>query len=283
MRELASKSTVAHYLRTGGMLNLQTKRGCPYRCTYCTYPVIEGRKLRLFDPDQVAREWASLIEAQAKFVFLTDSVFNSHVGHNLRVAGKLLKHGTIVPWGAFFAPTRPPRDYYRTLRDAGLTHVEFGTESLSAPMLRAFRKPFSPEHVLQAHAAALEARLHIAHYIMLGGPGETLDTAWETLRRCDQLENAVFFVFVGVRVYPSTELYRVACDQGVVSATQDPLTPCFYLSPTAPLAVLEELVHNHAGTRRNWVCGSGGENVAAVTRRMYARGAIGPLWERMLL
>ena len=36
-----------YYLKNGGMLNLQSKRGCPYRCIYCTYPCIEGRRLRL--------------------------------------------------------------------------------------------------------------------------------------------------------------------------------------------------------------------------------------------
>ncbi len=36
----------AFYLNCGGILNLQSKRGCPYECIYCTYPRIEGRKLR---------------------------------------------------------------------------------------------------------------------------------------------------------------------------------------------------------------------------------------------
>ncbi|HSO19495.1 MAG TPA: cobalamin-dependent protein, partial [Desulfosarcina sp.] len=29
---------LAWYLAHGAMLNLQTKRGCPFRCIYCTYP-----------------------------------------------------------------------------------------------------------------------------------------------------------------------------------------------------------------------------------------------------
>jgi hypothetical protein len=78
-RALTSPETVTHYLRWGGMLNVQTKRGCPYLCSYCTYPGIEGRKLRLFEPDDVADEWEALVKAGAKFLFVTDSVFNSHV------------------------------------------------------------------------------------------------------------------------------------------------------------------------------------------------------------
>src|SRR5437899_2005308 len=38
------------YFERGGMANLQTKRGCHYKCTFCAYPVIEGRGMRTRDP-----------------------------------------------------------------------------------------------------------------------------------------------------------------------------------------------------------------------------------------
>jgi lipid biosynthesis B12-binding/radical SAM protein len=51
-----SRETAEFYLSWGGMLNIQTKRGCPYRCGYCSYPAIEGRQLRFRDPESVAEE-----------------------------------------------------------------------------------------------------------------------------------------------------------------------------------------------------------------------------------
>ena len=44
---------LGYYLENGGMLNLQTKRGCSFNCIYCTYPQIEGHVMRLFDPREV--------------------------------------------------------------------------------------------------------------------------------------------------------------------------------------------------------------------------------------
>ena len=41
-------SPAEFYLASGGMLNLQTKRGCPFHCSYCTYPHIEGGRMRFF-------------------------------------------------------------------------------------------------------------------------------------------------------------------------------------------------------------------------------------------
>ena len=281
-RQLASAKTVGQYLRWGGMLNVQTKRGCPFRCTYCTYPAIEGRSLRLFDPEDVAREWEALVRAGAKFLFVTDAVFNSHVRHNLAVADALVRRGLTIPWGAFFAPLRPPPGYYRRLRDAGLTHAEFGTESLAAPMLRAYRKPFTVEHALAAHREARAAGLHVAHYLLLGGPGETRATVTETLDRCERLDDAALFFFCGVRIYPRTELHGLAIAQGQVAAHDDLLAPRFYAPDGLPVAAIAELVATRGRGRRNWVIGSGDERMAATIKRMYQRGRIGPLWELLV-
>ena len=281
-RRLTSPETVTHYLRWGGMLNVQTKRGCPYLCTYCTYPGIEGRNLRLFDPEEVAREWQSLIEAGAKFLFVTDSVFNSHVRHNLAVAEALRRQHLAVPWGAFFAPTRPPRDYYRRLREAGLTHAEFGTESFSPAMLQSYRKPFVVEHALAAHREARAAGLHVAHYIMLGGPGETAETVAETLDRCDSLDDAALFFFCGVRIYPSTQLHAIALREGQISANDDLLEPRFYNPAGIAIDAIATMVTGRARGRRHWITGSGSAEMARAIRRMYQRGRIGPLWDRLV-
>jgi len=281
-RALASRETVGHYLRWGSMLNVQTKRGCPFRCTYCTYPAIEGRRLRLFPPEDVAREWAALVQAGAKFLFVTDAVFNSHVRHNLAVAEAVQRRGCTVPWGAFFAPLRPPPDYYRRLRAAGLTHAEFGTESLAPAMLRALRKPFSVEHALAAHREARAAGLFVAHYILLGGPGETRASVSETLDRCERLEGAALFFFCGIRIYPRTELHRIALAERQVTPGDDLLAPRFYEPAGLPVAAIADLVATRARGRRHWVVGSGDQQMAAAMKRLYQRGRIGPLWELLV-
>ena len=38
------------------MGNIQTKRGCDRKCIYCTYPLIEGRKLRFRSPEKIVDE-----------------------------------------------------------------------------------------------------------------------------------------------------------------------------------------------------------------------------------
>lgn len=89
------------YLQNGGMLNLQSKRGCSFSCLYCPYPRIEGRQHRLTDPHEVALTARRLQELGAKYFFITDSAFNSDVQHSLEVAAAFRSAGVSIPWGAF--------------------------------------------------------------------------------------------------------------------------------------------------------------------------------------
>ncbi|MEA3232876.1 MAG: lipid biosynthesis B12-binding/radical SAM protein [Thermodesulfobacteriota bacterium] len=279
------KTDQAHlrfYLKKGGMLNLQTKRGCRHRCIYCTYPHIEGRNQRLFDPDEIARTALRLQAAGAKYFFVTDSTFNTDTDHNLAVANAFKRARITVPWGAFFAPMTPPVDYFNTLADAGLTHVEFGTESLSDPVLSTYRKPFRSRHVFQAHRAALDAGLHVAHYFLLGGPGENPETMDETLAQAERLKKCVLFFFCGMRIYPYTELYDIARREGRLAEAGSLVAPVFYRSAAIDGKVRVQRVKNWADGHPNRIIGAGGDKMANIISRMYERGYSGPLWEYLI-
>lgn len=271
-----------YYLKKGGMLNLQTKRGCPYRCIYCTYPHIEGRRTRLFNPEDIARTARQLQQAGAKYFFITDSTFNTDMDHNLAVAKAFKRAGVTLPWGAFFSPMIASGDYFSVLADAGLTHVEFGTESLSDPVLSAYRKPFQSRGVFQAHQAALNAGLHVAHYLLLGGPGERAKTVAETLARAVELERCVLFLFCGMRIYPHTELFDIARREGQLTDTGGMVDPVFYRSPAIDGKAMILEVKKWAQGRPNRIVGAGGDRTANVISRLHQRGYCGPLWEHLI-
>ena len=267
------------YLERGGILNLQTKRGCPFRCIYCTYPHIEGCRMRLVPPDEVAREARGLQEMGARFLFITDSAFNADVDHSLAVARAFRREGLTIPWGAFLAPTRPPDSYYDTLAGAGLTHAEFGTESLCDSQLKRYGKPFGVEEVFAAHGSARRSGVNNAHYFLLGGPGEDKQSLDETMNRMEELGKAAFFLMCGVRIFPHTSLYDLAVEEGQVRPGQDLLSPVFYRAKGITTEAIIERVKRQAHGRVNWVCGDGGEEMERIVTRMHAHGRSGPLWE----
>ncbi len=278
----ADHSYTSFYLKRGGMLNLQTKRGCPFKCVYCTYPQIEGTRFRLVPPGEVADTARMLQDAGARYLYMTDSTFNGSAEHSLAVAAAFKKAGISIPWGGLFTPLSTPPDYYNILADAGLMHVEFGTESLSNTVLDSYGKPFRRGDVFDSHRLAVAAGLHVAHYLMLGGPGENEATLRETLAGADELGKTVFFVFAGVRIYPRTVLYDTALNEGQIGPDRNLLEPVFYWSSTMNRKAMRELVQDHAGSRINWVLGSGSPQTHKSLVRMHARGHVGPLWEQLI-
>ena len=281
-KQLPQSPHLPYYLKNGGMLNLQTKRGCPFRCIYCTYPHIEGRKLRLISPKAAAEEALGLEAAGAKYFFVTDSVFNSHTDHSMAVAEAFITAGLKIPWGAFFAPMEPPKGYFELMARGGLTHAEFGTESLCNAVLDRYGKPFRTKDVYDAHKGAIEAGLYVSHFFLLGGPGENRDSIEETLNNIEKLNRSVFFFFPAMRIYPHTDLYDMAVGEGQISVSQNLLEPCFYASDNIPRDEILERLETHAAKRPNWVVGAGGEATAGIVARLYERGHTGPLWEHLI-
>jgi radical SAM superfamily enzyme YgiQ (UPF0313 family) len=281
-RQVRRPPSAAHsryYIQNGGMLNLQTKRGCSFRCLYCSYPQIEGGTHRLTDPEEVAQTALGLQKIGAKYLFFTDSAFNSDIRHSLEVAKALQQARLSIPWGAFFAPIAAPEDYYALMAKAGCRHVEFGTESLSDTMLKALRKPFRAADVRKAHRQVGRARIHVAHYLLFGGPQESAETVNETLDAIEQLERSVFFLFTGIRIYPETPLYDMAVAEGKITGETDLLRPVFYQPDDIDLGQIEAIIRKRAAGRSNWVTGSGGQHIADTVRNLHGHGFAGPLWE----
>lgn len=274
--------SLAWYLANSGILNLQTQRGCVFRCVFCTYPGIEGRCVRARPAEEVAREAVALQRAGARYLFLTDSVFNTSAEHCLEVAGAFRRAGLSIPWGAYFAPRSPPPGFYDRLAEAGCEHVEFGTEALSDAVLGRIRKSFRRAHVFEAHRAARAAGIHVAHFLILGGPGETEETLEETFREAEKLNDAVLFFFCGMRIYRGTELALMAIAEGQIAEDSDLLRPVFYRPHRLAPSELEQRLRARAAGNPSWVVGGGEERTHRILNQMYRRGRTGPLWENLV-
>jgi radical SAM superfamily enzyme YgiQ (UPF0313 family) len=234
------------------------------------------------DPAEIAAAARGLQASGAQYFFITDSVFNADCAHSIAVAEAFKKSGVSIPWGAFFAPLKQPGDYFQIMADAGLTHVEFGTDSLSNAVLASYRKPFRDQQVFRAHQAAIDAGLYVAHYFLLGGPGENPQTLRETLSGIGSLDKSALFFFCGMRIYPDTALYDIAVKEGQIAEGRSILEPVFYRSPFIDSDEIVRQVQKKANRRLNWVIGAGGEETAKIVNRLYQRGHCGPMWEYLI-
>lgn len=271
----------ARYLALGGMANLQTKRGCPFQCLYCTYHHVNGPSLRLRSPAEVVNELTSMVEeTKLDEVFFVDDIFNWPHDHAMSICEEIATRGLQVRWTCFATPHGFTRDLAWAMKRAGCRGVEFGTDTAAPSMLRALNKPFSREEIRCASRVCREAGLPDAHYLVFGGPGETTETMGETFASLDEFKPRAVLAFLGIRIYPKTPLHAAAISDGVIGEEDDLLLPRFYISPQIGAEKLKAAVGSHAKPRHSWVVpGLGIRSDPAILAALRRSGRRGPLWD----
>jgi radical SAM superfamily enzyme YgiQ (UPF0313 family) len=201
--------------RRYGTIGVQTARGCPHHCLYCTYPLLEGHLLRRRPPETVAEEIAAL-QAQhprAEF-FIVDSAFNADEEHLAAVCRAIVARRLKLRFSCYLQPVMRDPALFGLLAEAGCVAVDFGTDSASDAVLARLGKSFTVEELRAASAACRRAGIDFCHSLLFGGPGETPETVDETVRVMDEIAPKAVVAMVAVRIYPGTELARAASDRG---------------------------------------------------------------------
>jgi len=267
-----------YYWQYSGMLNIQTKRGCPYNCVYCTYPLIESHKVRCLNIDSIIDAISYLYrENKMDYFFFTDSVFNINNDYNYELAERIINSGIPIKWGAYFNFCNIDEKFLRLMKRAGLKHIEFGTDSLSDTMLENYQKPFHFSDILQISNICEKLEIDNAHFLILAGNGETEETLNEGFSNARLLNRTVFFPFTGLRIYPNTALQKLAINENRIEKNNDLLLPNYYISEHVDTATLKEKASN---TGKRWIFSD--DDLSAIMSKMRARNKKGPLWEYLI-
>ena len=233
-------------------VGIQATRGCPNHCIYCTYPCLEGRTVRTRCPEVVAGEIAMLHkDFNLRDFFLVDSLFNADEEHMVQVAEKIEALNIPVRISCYLQPKTSEPAIFHLLRKAGFVAVDFGTDSGSPAMLASYKKPFGIDDIIKASRACEEAGIDFCHSLILGGPGETRDTIHETVGLMDEISPRAVVAMTGIRIYPSTEMERIAIEEDALAEEESLLEPRFYFPHMGPSALLD-CVHEATAHRINW-------------------------------
>jgi lipid biosynthesis B12-binding/radical SAM protein len=229
---LYDKELVDFYFNASGVFGLQTKRGCPYHCTYCTYPFIEGHEFRPRDPRAVVDDIERIkLDFNAQDFFFTDSVFNDSLGYHIEVTEEMIRRQVNIHWAGFFTPRNSVASELALMKRSGLYAVELGTDAGSDRTLAGIGKEFTFSSVINFNNACVENEIPCCHYIIFGGPNENESTIIESLANIEKLKHCVVLGFSGIRILPGTILHRQTIEAGIIDAADPLLKPKYYFSP----------------------------------------------------
>ncbi|WP_158277307.1 lipid biosynthesis B12-binding/radical SAM protein [Opitutus sp. ER46] len=268
------------YVAQGALPGVQTQRGCPLHCCYCTYPLIEGTRSRFRSGEETVAEMRRLARLGVKYVFIVDSVFNTREDHVVQTCEALIRAELDVQWECFLRPRGLTRELLQLMQRAGMRHVEFGSDSLSDPVLAAYGKSFRFDEIRRASELAHGLGLRYSHFIIFGGPGETPATVEETIARAQTLPAAYFFAAIGMRVYPHTPLWRtLAPERNGLEPADYLLEPRFHLEAPFTVEGLMNRLREVQRTSSNWAVGDPPPVFAETMAKLRQRGVRGPMWE----
>jgi len=245
------------YLRLGGQIGLETKRGCDRRCLYCADPLAKGPATRLRDPAEAADEVQSLLAQGVDVFHLCDSEFNVPPGHAREVGDELVRRrlGDRIRWYAYLAVVPFDAELARTMRRAGCAGINFTGDSACPAMLRAYRQPHRREDLASAVRLCRGEGIAVMIDMLLGGPGETPQTVDQSIRFLRRIDPDCAGAALGIRLYPGTAIAEMLAAEGPLEQNPairrryegpiDLVRPTFYVSPALgdrPARLVRELI-----------------------------------------
>jgi len=233
-------------------LPVQTRRGCPLNCSYCSTSSIEGRSIRKRSVQAAIDSLSRWRAAGYSRVYFVDNVFNLPESYALALCERMAEACLDIRWRAILYPGRVREPLVRSMARAGCRDVALGFESGVQPILDSLQKRFSLDEVKRTSRMLADHGIGRMGFLLLGGPGETRETALKSLAFADSLELEAVKLTIGLRVYPYTQLARIAIREGVIEPHTDLLEPCFYISGGLE-AWLRDTVRTWMADRPHWI------------------------------
>ena len=246
-----------------GTDSIQTSRGCPLHCSYCTYPTIEGSSVRLIDPKRVADEFEQSATLGAQHIFIVDSVFNMPARHAKSICRELIARDNQMPWTCYINPLTFDDELAELMAQAGCIGMEVGSDSGCDAVLQHLRKGFTTSHIRQLHALAQDAGIADCHTFILGTEGETIEHTRQTLAFIVDLDPFAAIIMIWVDDFEALDAdYRA--ERQVLRES------------------ITELLKDSATAFPHWSIPSLGINFDETAfRMMREKGLRGPLWQHL--
>ncbi|OIP94783.1 MAG: hypothetical protein AUK55_07115 [Syntrophobacteraceae bacterium CG2_30_61_12] len=271
-------------------IQIQTKRGCPLHCVYCTYNQIEGRRYRLRDPALIADDIETLVkETVIHRIEFTDSTFNRPLDHAKDVLRALIgKHLDLKLRTMGITPGAIDTELFQLMKEAGFTEIDISVEAGSAAMLRSLGKDFTLDQVLRTAELVQSFQIPTMWFMLLGAPGETLKTLRETFDTIDRAISPrdLVVISVGIRIYKGTPIanYLLATDP---LATPDQfLHPVSYQPDALDVATIKQIAAFEQLRRPNLYLYDDNQEHPFLRRLLCARreksGEDEPIWRHLI-
>jgi len=196
-------------------ITMITSRGCPYQCTFCSWPqTMYGHRYRVRSAQNVVDEMEYCVEKyRPGEIFFDDDTFTIGKTRVMEICREIRDRDLSVIWSCMGRTDTVDDEMLAHMFDAGCRKIKFGVETGSTRIMAAIQKGLDLNKVAAAFQMARSVGMEVHGTFMIGLPGETRDTVRETVQlACSIPMDSVQFSIA--TPFPGTDFYRQCRQNG---------------------------------------------------------------------
>jgi|TARA_Y100000031_G_scaffold70041_1_gene77700 radical SAM superfamily enzyme YgiQ (UPF0313 family) len=164
---------------------IMTTRGCPHICAFCAAESIWGRKYRMRTTKNIVDEIELLVNKYGvKEIHIEDDNFTLIKERTMDICNEIIKRKLDIVWkcpNGVRADTLD-KELLEKMKESGCYQLAFGIESGNQAILNRVNKRLNLNKLPQIIKNAKAVGLEVHGFFILGLPGETYQTAMETIK-----------------------------------------------------------------------------------------------------
>ena len=189
---------------------MNTSRGCPFKCTFCSVRAIWGKSYRFMSAERIVSDIEYMIKYYgARGIYFREDHFTFNQKRTVEFCELLLQKGIVIDW---FCETRVDAisdlHLQKLMKKAGCKVFYIGVESGSPKMLKVFKKGITVDQIVTAFEIARCVGIKTYASFVVGHPNENPDDVDSTVKLIDTIKPDYLNhnVFVGL---PGSKLYNL--------------------------------------------------------------------------
>ena len=195
-------------------ISINTMRGCPYTCNWCSRAVY-GLSYRRRSPKHVVDEIEWIRNTyDVDTIWFVDDVFTVNHKWLREFADEITKRNLVTPFECITRADRMNQEVIDLLKKSGCFRVWIGAESGSQKVIDLMDRRVDVTQVREMIRTAQKSGIQAGTFIMVGYPGETKEDIFETVTHLKE-SNPDYFTITVAYPIKGTGLYTEVENQFV--------------------------------------------------------------------